>query len=599
MNDTERTTAARPGVRARIERIGMSRFSGALALIVTAVVASGCGGGKDNNGPGPNGNRGGELTVLSLGDIDKLDPGASYYQYDYQAIDHPTQRSLYGWEPGKVTPTPDLAARMPKTSADGKTVTIKLKPSIRYSPPLQTRTVKSADVKYAIERTFLPSVGNGYAVLYFNRIVGVNAFKSGKAKEISGIQTPDDTTLVLKLTQPVGVISNAQSLSLPGTAAVPKAYAQKFDRGSTSTYGRHQVFTGPYMIPNDPKGKLTGYTAGRELDLVRNPSWNPKTDFRPAYVDKIKILAGSTIDVAARRILSGKSMINGDFATPPVNVLRSALSTRKDQLAILPSASDLYISLNTTLKPFDNVNVRRAAAAVMDRNALRLTRGGPTLGTIATHFLPPGLLGFKEAGGTSASFDFLKNPKGNLTLAQKYMRKAGYPSGRYRGPALLMVGDDQPPGSLTGESVRNQLGKLGLKFNYRKLSREVTFDNSCGNPRAGIAVCPNGGWLKDFFDPQSMLDPVFSGNSIYPDGGSTNWSFVDDPELNAALEDAAKEIDPQLRADGYADIDRMVTGRAYVIPWLWDNQINIRSENVRGEVNKFTGSWDLSYATVK
>jgi peptide/nickel transport system substrate-binding protein len=598
MNEADRTAA---GAGARMGRIAMLRLSGALALVVTAALAAtGCGGANgDKSGPGPSGKRGGELTILSLGDIDKLDPGASYYQYDYQVIDHPTQRALYGWKPGEVTPSPDLAASMPKTSADGKTVTIKLKPSIKYSPPLQDRTVKSADVKYAIERCFLPSVGNGYAPLYYNRIVGVNAFKSGKATEITGIQTPDDTTLVLKLTQPVGVISNAQSLSLPGTAAVPEDYAQAFDREKLSTYGRHQVFTGPYMIPNDSKGALTGYKAGARLVLVRNPSWDPKTDFRPAYLDKITILAGSTIDVAARRVLSGKSMINGDFATPPVNVLRSALSTRKDQLAILPAASNLYIALNTTVKPFDNVDVRRASAAVMDRNALRLTRGGPTLGTIATHFLPPGLLGFKEAGGTSASFDFLKNPKGDLALAQRYMRKAGYPSGRYNGPALRMIGDDQAPGSITGESVRNQLGKLGFKFDYRKLSREVTLDNSCGDPRARIAVCPNGGWLKDFFDPQSMLDPVFSGDSIYPDGGSTNWSLIDDPELNAALEIAAKEVDPQRRAAAYADIDRMVTSKAYVVPWLWDNQINIRSANVGSRVNKFTGSWDLSYTTVK
>jgi peptide/nickel transport system substrate-binding protein len=386
---------------------------------------------------------------------------------------------------------------------------------------------------------------------------------------------------------------------MPATVAVPKGYAQKYDRGAKSTYGSHQVFTGPYMIPNNSKGTLTGYKPKRRIDLVRNPSWDPKTDFRPAYLDKITILAGNTIDVAARRILSGKSMINGDFATPPINVLRSALSTRKDQLASVPAASNFYIALNTQLKPFDNVDVRRAAAAVLDRNALRLTRGGPTLGTIATHFLPPGLIGFDEAGGTSATFDFLKNPKGDIELAKKYMRKAGYPSGLYSGPALRMVGDDQSPGSLTGESVRNQLGKLGFKFDYRKLSREVTFENSCGAPRARVAVCPNGGFLKDFFDPQSMLAPVFSSSSIYPDGGGANWSLVDDPELDSTLEEAAKETDPELRARAYGDIDKMVTGRAYVVTWLWDNQINIRSANVGSKTNRLTGSWDLSFTTVK
>ena len=46
---------------------------------------------------------------------------------------------------------------------------------------------------------------------------------------------------------------------MPCTVPVPKDYAQKYDEGKQSTYGQHQVFTGPYMIENDGKGKVTGY----------------------------------------------------------------------------------------------------------------------------------------------------------------------------------------------------------------------------------------------------------------------------------------------------------------------------------------------------
>ncbi len=233
------------------------------------------------------------------------------------------------------------------------------------------------------------------------------------------------------------MISNGQSLSLPATVPVPKDYAQKYDKGDLSTYGKHQVFTGPYMVKNDGKGNLTGYKAGRRIDLVRNPSWDAKTDYRPAYLDTISFLGGNDIDVASRRILSGKKSVSGDYAAPPVNVLRSALATRKDQVAIIASQGIRYIALNTTVKPFDDLNVRRAAAAVIDRNALRLTRGGATLGPIATHFIAPGVPGFEEAGGEKGTFDFMKNPAGDLKLAQEYMKKAGYASGKYTGPELL------------------------------------------------------------------------------------------------------------------------------------------------------------------
>jgi peptide/nickel transport system substrate-binding protein len=584
-----------------IERIGMHRFSGAMALIVTAALAaSGCGGGGDEK-PGPDQGKakiGGELTFLSAGDVSSLDPGVWYYNYDYEAIGHPTQRALYGWKPGDVKPSPDLATSLPKTSADGKTVTITLRPDIHYSPPLQDRVVKSADVKYALERAFLPSVQCPYAAVYYSDIVGATSFASGKATEITGIQTPDDTTLVLKLKNPVGVISNGESLSLPATIAVPKDYAAKYDKQATSSYGRHQVFTGPYMISNDGKGNVTGYKTNRRLELVRNPSWKASTDYRPAYLDKVVFLAGNDIDIASRRILSGKSLANGDISSPPVNLLRSAVDTRADQLAFAPSGGNRYISLNTTVKPFDNVDVRRAAAAAINKNALRLTRGGAKLGPIATHFVGPGIGGFEEAGGAAGTFDFTKNPDGDLKLAEQYMKKAGYASGKYSGPPLLMVGDNELPGSRTGEAVQAQLEQLGFKFDYRQTTRTTTFANSCASSTAKVAVCPNGGFQKDFFDPQSLLDPAFNGKNIAP-VNSPNWSNVNDPEVNEALEMAVRETDPASRARDYGDIDKMVTGRAYVITWLWDDQINFASDNVRGVVNTFDATWDVSFTSLK
>ena len=575
----------------------MHTLRGALALIAMALLAAGCGGGGDGSNPGKN-RRGGELTVVSIGDVTSLDPGYWYYAYDYQVLWQPTQRALYGWRSEQKAPTPDVAASMPTTSADGKTVTIKLKTGIRYSPPLQDRTVSSADVKYAIERTFLPSVRNGYSAVYYNDIVGAKAFADGKAKEVTGIQTPNDRTLVLKLRKPIGVISNGQSLALPGTAAVPKDYAARYDAKNPSTYGSHQVFTGPYMIVNDGKGNVTGYKANRRIELVRNPSWKASTDFRPAYVDKILVLGGNDIDVASRRILSGEKLVNGDFAAPPVNVLRTALSTRKDQVTIVPSGGNRFISLNTTIKPFDDVNVRRAASAALDRTALRLTRGGPTLGPIATHYLPPGMGGFEQAGGTAGTFDFAKSPRANLELARAYMKKAGFKSGRYSGPALSMVGDNQAPASRTGEAVQSQLEKLGFKFDYRQVDRSATLSGYCGSSTAHVALCPNGGWVKDFFDPQSMLDPVFNGENISPEN-SPNWSQVNDPEINAALDLAVSETDPDRRARAYADLDRMVTSRAYVLTWLWDNQVNIKSEDVDGVVNTFNGSYDLTATSLR
>src|SRR3954453_18092844 len=203
---------------------------------------------------------GGHLDVLSAADVDSLDPGYWYYQYDYMALGQTTQRGLYAWEPGQTTrrglyagepgqtpPTPDVAAAMPETSADGKTVTIRIRPGIRYSAPLAGRTVTAAHVAYALTRDLEPRTGNGYAGAYYAVIKGARNVLAGRTQKLAGVEAPDATTLVLHLTKPSGAISTAQALALPGTIPVPEDYAKRYDRGSQTSYGDHQVFTGPYL----------------------------------------------------------------------------------------------------------------------------------------------------------------------------------------------------------------------------------------------------------------------------------------------------------------------------------------------------------------
>src|SRR4051812_42642604 len=141
-------------------------------LVVTAVIAviGACGSDDNDNGSsgggGGNEQRGGTLTMLTSGDVDdKLDPGYSYYQLDF-IYDYAMHRPVLSYKPDDANKaTPDLAREYPALSKDGKTVTIKLRHGVRFSPPVN-REVTAADVRYAIERDFLPQVGNGYATAY-------------------------------------------------------------------------------------------------------------------------------------------------------------------------------------------------------------------------------------------------------------------------------------------------------------------------------------------------------------------------------------------------------------------------------------------------
>src|SRR3954452_4431087 len=424
----------------------MRTLNRAMALVETlAFVAAGGGGGSSNKKGGAgtasgepvsSAQKGGLFDVLSLADVDSLDPGYWYYQYDYMALAFPTQRWLYSWGPTDTKPRPDLATGMPQTSSDGKTVTIKIHPGVKYSAPLKGQTVKAADIKYALTRDLEARTGNGYAGAYYSNIVGADKVLAGKATTLPGVTAPDDTTLVIKLTEPTGAISTAQALALPGTIPVPESYAKKYDSGSQSTYGQHQVFTGPYMIANDGNGKMTGYVAGKSIKLVRNPDWNgPKTgDYRPAYLNTVTFLGGNDIAVASRKIVTGTSVESGDFSAPPTPLLKQLLTKRKSQTVIQSAGSLRMIALNTKVKPFNDATVRKAVAALINKNTLRLTRGGPAIGAIATHVIAPGLSGYDEAGGAAGpGADFDKNPNGDLALAESYMKKAGFSSGKYTG----------------------------------------------------------------------------------------------------------------------------------------------------------------------
>ena len=577
--------------------------------ILALVVAAGCGGGgsKSSTSSGAstntNGKTGGTVTILdTAGSVDSLDPGYWYYQTDYEELGTTTQRWLYSWKPDSNTPTPDVAQGLPQVSDGGKTLTIKIKPGIKYSAPLANRTVTSKDVKYAMSRCFLPQVGNGYALVYWGDIEGASAYSQGKATEVTGLQTPDDNTLVIKLNKPVGVLATGAALGLPCTAPVPQDYAEKYDKGKTSTYGEHQVFTGPYMIEGAGSGTVpqSGYQPGKLISLVRNPSWDKSTDFKPAYFDKIIIKNGGDVSVTSRQVLAGQSMMSGDSAVPPPAVLKEGLTNKKSQFQISPSGGNRYIALNTKVKPLDNVNFRRAIAAVVDRNALRQTRGGPAVGTVATHFIPPDIPGFDEAGGNAGpGYDFYKNPSGDVALAESYMKKAGYPSGKYTGPPLLTIADNQSPAKETAEAFQQQLSQIGIKLQLREIPHASVIGKFCGTPKQNVAICPTLGWGKDFFDAQSMVDPIFNGKNI-TQSGNVNTAQANDPKFNAQMDKAEELTDPAQRAQTWGQLDKDLTGQVYYVVWLWDNEVNFTSTNVKGVQNSFNGNaWDLTYSSLK
>ncbi len=596
----------------------LTRLPLALGLTVIAVAAASCGG--DNSSTTSDGGefepltdapadakQGGSLTVIAASDVDYIDPGATYYQFGYM-VTTATQSPLVGYAPADIDAQPLLAASEPEVSDDGKTITYTIRDDVKFGPPVN-RTVTAADVKYGIERALLPGVANGYAQAYLKGVAGfgdaleqAQAEPTAGAPDISGITTPDDTTLEIKLsdTTSIGVMG---ALSLPVSAPVPEEYAAKYDAENPSTYGVHQVSSGPYMIDNNAEGELTGYTPNKEIHLVRNPNWKASDgDFRPAYLDEITFQEGFADTVSAgQKILAGSAMVNGDFSAPPGVIKQAATSGEPGQLTLTPSGGNRYIVLNTQEPPFDDINVRKAVVANANRTDLRNTRGGELTGPVATHYIPPEFPGFEAAGGLEGpDLDYLANPDGDPDLAAEYMRKAGYESGACEGAdcQITLIGDDSPPGSDTAEVVKGQLEELGFDVNLQKATHDVMYTKFCWVPENTPDACPNFGWLKDFNDGQSMFDATFNGENILPENNS-NASLLDDPDLNRAIDQAKLIDDPAEREQAWGEVDRQVMALAPVIPYIWDNQANIASADVAGVVNKFNANWDVTFTSLK
>jgi peptide/nickel transport system substrate-binding protein len=559
---------------------------------------------------GPTKKRGGTLTVYSSEDFEHLDPGESYFVQDY-GVDYQTQRPLFSYMPNTAdTVSPDLATVIPTTANGGitnggKTVTVHIKQGVYFSPPVN-REVTSADVAYAIERAANPNVANPYFAAYFGAgapapLVGATSAKYAGGP-IPGIQTPDKFTIVFHTTKPSGSFL-VSALSLPISMPVPESFAGPMDKHSPTTYGsKYLVATGPYMIQSDPKTGLfegIGYQTGKSLTLVRNPRWNPKTDYRPAYLNQINFKIGGDATVIGQQVLKGTDAVQ--FDTPAQSVVKLAYESYPSQITFTTGSGDHYVALNNAHGVFTNVNLRRAVWANLDRAAIIKERGGSLTSEPATHFIYPGVSGFQQSGGyPGPQVPWNKNVNGSLSVAEQYMKAAGYKTGKYTGSATVqIVGASNGNDPAIIQLLNSDMTQLGFHTHVSEVDQSVMYAKYCGVPKQEIDACPTVGWVRDFADPLTVLYVPFYGPAITQTNNS-NWGQVNNPAINSAMNQAALVTDPTARAQAWANVDKMLVNEAVAIPEDFDNQANIESKGVLG-VNMLwnTGTWDLSFTSLQ
>jgi peptide/nickel transport system substrate-binding protein len=547
---------------------------------------------------------GGTFKIAASGDVSSIDPGQVTGSLGLMLF-RVMVRTLvtYPGLPGEAgnRMVADVATAVSDVSADGLTYRYTIKPGVKYQPEVAGgRQVTSADFRYAIERGFKTSVGNDYAARVFAPIVeGAGEFAEAVARNaryqghIEGINVGDPRTVVFRLVRPVGDFP--YRLALPLAAPVPEEYARPFDSEALSTYGENFGATGPYRLDRSDR-TVTGYVPGKKIVLVRNPGWAPSTDaVRKAYPDRIEVTTGFEDPVlAANRILSGEFDYNGDFNIPP-ELQRSILAERSQKRRLFVNSNPClrFVSLNTSIKPFDDVRVRRAVAYALDKEAMRATRGGRLGGDLATHVLVPGMTGFTEAGGRTWNPYETTDSVGDAGKARALMTEAGYRGGVYAGPPVLMVGSNAASARAVSGIVEASLAKIGIKVDRREFSPAIANSRYLRVPDARVAVGSTATWCWEYPDPVTVIPPLFDGRRITP-SGNTNHAQIDDPTLNALI-DKASAATGRERARLWAEADARIMDLVPVVPWLWDSATSLVSRRVVGfQFSLATSTIDLA-----
>ena len=181
------------------------------------------------------------------------------------------------------------------------------------------------------------------------------------------------------------------------------------------------------------------------------------------------------------------------------------------------------------------------------------------------------------------------------------MKAAGYKSGKYTGSHVVtIVGSNNGADELAINQVVNQdFTQLGFKTHLIQVDQSVMYSKYCQVPKNAPDACPSGGWLRDFNNGLAMLYVPFDGHAIVPTNNS-NFGLVNDPQINAAMDQARFTADPAANAQAWANVDKLLVNKAVAVPEDFDIQPNIASGNVRAIDDIWNeGSIDFAFTSLK
>lgn len=572
---------------------------------VAALTLSACGGGSSDDGNdgdsgtsatpefnaaidsvyNPSDKKGGIIKMAHSSDWDTLDPGETYYGFSWN-FSRLYGRSLLMFRaaPGDASNelVPDLAEDLGEPSDGGKTWTYHIRKGVKYEDGTE---VTAQDVKYAVLRsTDKETFPNGPA--YFEQFLDLpegwkGPYKTPDMNTDSAITTPDDYTIVFHLKQPFAGFDYLAQLTQ--TMPVPQ------DKDSGAEYRNEIVSSGPY--------KFQDLQPGKGFKLVRNDQWDPSTDpNRKALPDGYEVQLNVNADDIDQRLQTGDIDIDlAGTGVQPAAMSQVLSDPEKKKMVDNPTIARLwYTSINPTVKPFDNIECRKAVMYAMDHKSYQTAYGGEFAGgDLATTILPPQIPGYEK-------FDlFPAGENGDLDKAKEALQKCGKPDGFETSMAFR---SDRPKEEATAEAFQQALDRVGIKLTLKGYPTATYFSENCGLPpfvvKNNLGLCTNG-WGADWNDGFGFLSQIVDSRVIRETGGSSNTS-VRIPEVDKMLDDAILELDQTKREADWTAIDKRVMQEAVIYPGVYAKSVLIRGQNLTNVfVNNSYGMYDYMELGVK
>jgi peptide/nickel transport system substrate-binding protein len=576
-----------------------------------------------------NAGKGGTYTVgweQSFGFTDNFDPTGEYLGNAWGILDNLLVRPLIGYKhQGGATGNEligDLATDVPKPTNNGLTYTYHLRTGIKFAPPVN-RVITSKDVAYALDRLADPKNGGQYS-FYYSVIKGWDA-AGANGSHVSGVTTPNNTTIVIQLTKPTGDFN--YRMAMPATAPIPPEVGNCF-KGKPGDYGRNVISSGPYMIAGaagtfsscSALKPFSGYAGdnGNHLTLVRNPNYDQKTDqYRKNYVDTFKFVINSNADDIFNKVQAGQ--YDDEQSSPQPKTIRQYVTDPNLKKRLLTNGGDRtwYLTMNLTQPPFDDIHVRKAMNYIIDKQALRKAWGGPIVAAIGTHIAPPvmynnGLAEYDPYG--------TPNDAGDLAKAQAEMKQSKYSGGSGKCTAaackgVLMVADTRAVDTRMIPVIEADAAKIGVKFTVRSINGAYT---TIQTTNKNVPFSERPGWGKDYADPYTFFGELFDSRALIPTG-NTNYSLVGvTPQINTSKKLGLKgtltgipsvnsDVDScqaklgQARTTCWMNLDKkLMTQVVPWVPYLFANVTTILGPNVtHWNYDQFSDTTAYSQVAVK